>query len=183
MYFSQNLAPTILYHSIIPLIANTGPLIIDRVLRISAVDSPFLYGLAQLGLDTLELLITLPLETIRKRMQCQIRSRTPGKRFESVVPLRPVPYSGVGDAIYKIMKEEGGKPSFKKNRKNTKQYGGLGLRGLYHGFGMQCTTNIVFFVFHAINGIEGNNLMLLLKLHRVCFVNVFTLFLPNLCSR
>lgn len=115
-----------------------------------------MYGLAQLGLDTLELLITLPLQTIRKRMQCQIRSRTPGKRFESVIPLRPVPYSGVGDAIYKIMKEEGGKPTYGKKNKNVKGYNnGLGLRGLYHGFGMQCTTNIVFFVFHAINGIEG----------------------------
>jgi len=158
LYLSQNLLPTILYHSIIPLISNTGPLIIDRVFRISSVDSPFMYGLAQLGLDTLELLITLPLQTIRKRMQCQIRSRTPGKRFESVIPLRPVPYSGVGDAIYKIMKEEGGKPTYGKKNKNAKAYNnGLGLHGLYHGFGMQCTTNIVFFVFHAINGIEADD--------------------------
>ncbi|KAH8547744.1 mitochondrial carrier domain-containing protein [Umbelopsis sp. PMI_123] len=159
LYMSHNLVPTMLYHSLIPLISNTGPLIIDRVFRISAVDSPFLYGLAQLGLDTLELIITLPLETIRKRMQCQIRSRVPGKRFESVVPLRPVPYAGVSDAVYKIMKEEGGKPSTLKNRKTASKdvkYGGLGLRGLYQGFGMQCTTNIVFFAFHAINGIEGN---------------------------
>ncbi|KAI9282934.1 mitochondrial carrier domain-containing protein [Umbelopsis sp. AD052] len=160
LYMSHNLVPTMLYHSLIPLISNTGPLIIDRVFRVSAVDSPFLYGLAQLGLDTLELIITLPLETIRKRMQCQIRSRVPGKRFESVVPLRPVPYAGVGDAIYKIMKEEGGKPATRKNRKTSSrgiQYAGLGLRGLYQGFGMQCTTNIVFFVFHAINGIEADD--------------------------
>ncbi|KAI9026518.1 mitochondrial carrier domain-containing protein [Phycomyces nitens] len=158
LYLSHNLVPTLLYHSITPLLQNTIPLIIDRVLRISANDSPFLYGLAELGLNTLELIITLPLDTIRKRLQCQIRSRTPGnKRFESVVALRPVPYTGIMDAFYHIVKEEGGRREVAKGSKKTRQrrLSGWGLRGLYQGFSMQFTSDFVLFLLHAINGIEG----------------------------
>lgn len=160
LYFSHNLLPTILYHTITPLLQNTTPLIIDRVLRISANESPFMYSLAELGLNTLEVIITLPLDTIRKRLQCQIRTRTPGnKRFETVVATRPVPYTGIANAAYCIIKEEGGKPNRKKGKKAVPQKRGIltdwSLRGLYHGFNMQCTSNIVLFFLHAINGIEG----------------------------
>ncbi|KAG2223983.1 hypothetical protein INT45_013440 [Circinella minor] len=151
---SHHLIPTILYHTITPLLQNTTPLIIDRLFKISANDSPFLYSLAELGLNTLEVVITLPLDTIRKRMQCQIRSRVPGKkRFAPVVALRPVPYTGVMDACYRIVKEEGGR------RKKGKKRGlltGMGLRGLYQGFGMQCSSNVILFVLHAINGVEDD---------------------------
>lgn len=160
LYFSHNFLPTILYHTITPLLQNTTPLIIDRVLHISASESPFLYSLAELGLNTLEVLITLPLDTIRKRLQCQIRTRTPGnKRYETVVAMRPVPYTGIANAAYCIIKEEGGRS---KNRKRGaaklhKQniFTDWSLRGLYHGFNMQCTSNIVLFFLHTINGIEG----------------------------
>jgi fusion and transport protein UGO1 len=159
LYLSHNLLPTILYHTITPLLQNTTPLIIDRVLRISANESPFLYSFAELGLNTLEVIITLPLDTIRKRLQCQIRTRTPGnKRFETVVATRPVPYTGITNAAYCIIKEEGGSYK-KKGKKNVLQKKTIltdwSLRGLYHGFNMQCTSNVVLFFLHAINGIEG----------------------------
>lgn len=160
LYLNHNLVPTILYHTITPLLQNTIPLIIDRVFRISASESPFLYSLAELGLNTLDVLITLPLETIRKRLQCQIRTRTPGnKRFEPVVALRPVPYTGIMNAAYSIIKEEGGSSKDKKKldkKKGANHFTNWSLRGLYHGFNMQCTSNVVLFVLHAINGIEGN---------------------------
>jgi fusion and transport protein UGO1 len=159
LYLNHNLWPTVLYHTLTPLLQNTTPLIIDRVLRISANDSPFLYGLAELGLNTLELLIMLPLETIRKRLQCQIRTRTPKKRFETVVALRPVPYTGVIDAAYHIIKEEGGRRRRGTGKLSKSQprsiLTGWGWRGLYQGFSMQCTSNVILFVLHAVNGIEG----------------------------
>lgn len=158
LYFSHNLLPTLLFHTITPLLQNTTPLIIDRVLRISANESPFLYSFAELGLNTLEIIITLPLDTIRKRLQCQIRTRTPGnKRFETVVATRPVPYTGMVDAAVSIIKEEGGKPSDRKKlqKRRNSMFTDWSLRGLYHGFNMQCTSNIVLFFLHAINGIEG----------------------------
>lgn len=161
LYLNHNLLPSILYHTLTPLLQNTTPLIIDRVLRISASESPFLYGLAELTLNTIELLITLPLDTIRKRLQCQIKARMPKKPFETVVALRPVPYTGIADAAYHIVKEEGGRrPKIygKKNKQNKKpssRFNTWGLRGLYQGFSMQCTSNIILFVLHAVNGIEG----------------------------
>ncbi|KAI8071148.1 mitochondrial carrier domain-containing protein [Gilbertella persicaria] len=157
LYFSHNTLPTILFHTITPLLQNTTPLIIDRVLNISANESPFLYSLAELGLNTLEILITLPLDTIRKRLQCQIRTRTPGKkRFEPVVATRPVPYTGIANAAYCIIKEEGEKTKKKVSLQKKNILTDWSLRGLYHGFNMQCTSNIVLFFLHAINGIEDD---------------------------
>lgn len=157
LYLSHNLIPTVLFHTVVPLLQNTTPLIIDRVFHISANDSPFLYSLAELGLNTLEILITLPLDTIRKRMQCQIRTRTPGKkRFSPVVALRPVPYTGVADAFYRIVKEEGGR---RKRKHKRTMFTGWGLRGLYQGFSMQFSSNVMLFVMHAINGVDGKLLM------------------------
>ncbi|KAI9276081.1 mitochondrial carrier domain-containing protein [Sporodiniella umbellata] len=151
LYFSHHFMPTVLFHTITPLLQNVTPLIIDRVLCISANESPFLYSLAELGLNTLEVLITLPLDTIRKRMQCQIRSRTPGsKRFETVVSLRPMPYTSVMHAVYCITREEGSRPAKHKTRNQSR----WSLQGLYRGFTMECTSNIVLFFLHAINGIE-----------------------------
>ncbi|KAF9952827.1 hypothetical protein BGZ65_005036 [Modicella reniformis] len=56
-----NLFPTLVYHTLTPLLSNSIPLIIDRVFKLSAADSPVLYSLAELGLNTLELLIRLPI--------------------------------------------------------------------------------------------------------------------------
>lgn len=159
LYASHNHLPTILYHTIVPLFQNTIPLIIDRVFRVSVNDSPFVYHLAELGLNTLEILITIPLDTIRKRLQCQVSTSISGnKRYETVVALRPVPYTGMANAAYCIMKEEGSRS--KSNKKNDRLkrksiFNDWSLRGLYHGFNMQCTSNIALFFLHTINSIEG----------------------------
>ncbi|KAI8888391.1 mitochondrial carrier [Backusella circina FSU 941] len=185
VYLSKNLLPTLFYHTITPLLSCSTPLIINRVLGISAADSPILYGAAELALSTLGLIVTLPLETIRKRLHCQV----PGGNFKTAVAIRPVPYRGVLDALYKIMKEEG-----TKNKRNDKSKlkrkqrqnmfssdsesdhddlfparrqeekavtSAWGIRGLYRGFGMQLAANIMVFVFHTMNGIEDgfNNIM------------------------
>ncbi|CAG8475756.1 7005_t:CDS:2 [Funneliformis caledonium] len=161
LYWSHNLLPSIIYHTICPLLECTVPLIIDRVFHISPSDSPFLYGLAQLGLDTLQLLITLPLQTIRKRLQCQIRSRTPGKSFETIVQTRKAPYIGMLDAIYRIIIEEGVSQRYVPMRGSSQKRRGqrglldsYGIRGLYHGFYIHFTTNVTTFLFRAMNGVE-----------------------------
>ncbi|KAI7875727.1 mitochondrial carrier domain-containing protein [Mucor mucedo] len=178
IYFeSKNLFPTLLYHIITPLLSCSTPLIIARLLHISAADSPILYGAAELALSTLGLLVMLPIETIRKRLQTQVRGD-----FKATVALRPAPYRGFFDALYKIMKEEGtrnkrseSKPVvmdsdsesdddlFPVRRRQQQQKksatGGAtasawGIRGLYRGFTMQMMANVMVFVFHTMNGIE-----------------------------
>ncbi|KAI9280525.1 mitochondrial carrier domain-containing protein [Sporodiniella umbellata] len=180
VYLSKNLVPTLLYHGITPLLSCSSPLIIARILGISAVDSPVLYGAAEFALSTLGLLMMLPLETIRKRLQCQVPSRS--EPFKSTVALRPVAYRGVLDAVYKIMKEEGtrNKSSLSKKSKRDKARfsdsdasdtdeerlsrlkvksvtSAWGIHGLYRGFTMQLAANAMVFVFQAMNGLEGNS--------------------------
>lgn len=181
--YLTNLIPTILYHTVRPLLSSSVPVIIDRLLHISASDAPVLYGLAEMTINTLGLIVTLPLETIRKRLQCQINS-TSTARFDTAVAIRPVPYKGVLDALYKIMKEEGTKEKRVKQKTLTrvqrdagsstddddfferervvqekKVTSAWGIRGLYKGFGMQFAANAMMFLFHALNGIEDSALL------------------------
>lgn len=172
VYFeSKNLFPTLLYHIITPLLSCSTPLIIARLLHISAADSPILYGAAELALSTLGLLVMLPIETIRKRLQTQVRGD-----FKSTVALRPAPYRGFFDALYKIMKEEGTRNKrsatkkavvdsdsdsdddlfpVKQKKPAATSASAWGIRGLYRGFTMQMMANVMVFVFHTMNGIEG----------------------------
>ncbi|RCH78394.1 hypothetical protein CU098_002898, partial [Rhizopus stolonifer] len=171
IYLSKNLIPTIFYHTITPLLACSTPLLITRLLHITAADSPILYGAAELVLSTCGLLLMLPLETIRKRLHCQVQGE-----FKSTVALRPQPYRGVLDALYKIMKEEGTKEKKRETTKQTKKAwtssdedsdsdlfpahrkektsSAWGIRGLYRGFSMQLAAHVMGFVFHTVNGLE-----------------------------
>lgn len=160
IYLSPNLIPTILYHLITPLVSSTAPLVIDRLFHVTASDAPILYGLAELVLSTLEVLITLPIETIRKRIQCQVRFKD-GRVFNTCVATRPVKYTGLLDAMYKMMKEEGSSSTRRKQKRDedekeeTKKAGGWGIQGLYKGFGIQCASNVLSSLIHTLNGIEG----------------------------
>ncbi|KAG9303527.1 hypothetical protein G9A89_018423 [Geosiphon pyriformis] len=159
LYWSHNLLPSIVYHAVSPLLECVIPLIIDRVFHISPADSPILYGLARLGLHTLQLLITLPLETVRKRLQCQIRSRTPGKRFETIVQTRQAPYVGMIDCLYRIILEEGISQQYLPNQNRRRQrswFDNYGIGSLYGGFEMHFTSNLLMFFFTAINGVEDD---------------------------
>ena len=181
-FFSKNLFPTLLYHTITPLLSCSTPLIIARLLHISPADNPILYGAAEFALSTLGLLVMLPIETIRKRLHCQVHD------YKSAVALRPAPYRGFFDALYKIMKEEGTRnkrsthtktklqqrrssdsedsdddlfPSrtateAKSTVSHTAASSAWGIRGLYRGFSMQMMANVMIFVFHTMNGIDGD---------------------------
>lgn len=180
--YSKNLLPTLFYHTITPLLQCSTPLIIARLFHISAADNPILYGAAELALSTLGLLMMLPVETIRKRLHCQVNT---GEPFKSTVALRPAPYRGFFDAMYKIMKEEGTRnkrtitldkknknsgsssssgsdsdedlfPPPHKRKNNNSNASAWGIRGLYRGFTMQFMANMMMFVFHTMNGLEGN---------------------------
>ncbi|KAF9917879.1 hypothetical protein BX616_011018 [Lobosporangium transversale] len=165
-----NLLPTLLYHTINPLLTNCIPLVIDRVFKISAEDSPSLYSVAELGLEVLDLLIRSPLETVRRRLQIQIQAKIPGKRYETVVETRKRPYSGIKDCLYKIVQEEGGKP--RRRRRSRKQiedgdeadkpkipwYGVWRVRRLYTGLGMFLTGNLVMFAVSTTSNLNTESL-------------------------
>lgn len=174
VYLSKNLIPTLFYHTITPLISCSTPLVIARLLRISAADSPILYGVAELTLSTIGLLILLPIETIRKRLHCQVPD------FKTAVATRPQPYRGFLDALYRILKEEGTRhkrSNAKKQRKQQQHWddtsdsdadlfpvvkkttppvtSAWGIRGLYRGLSTQFAANVMLFIFQTMNGLEG----------------------------
>ncbi|KAJ1926957.1 hypothetical protein IWQ60_003357 [Tieghemiomyces parasiticus] len=68
-----HLIPTVIFHTMRPLFEHTTALVITRALGVSAEDAPFTYVLAELAFRTLELVVMLPIDTIRKRLQAQPR--------------------------------------------------------------------------------------------------------------
>ncbi|KAK9723055.1 hypothetical protein K7432_002164 [Basidiobolus ranarum] len=178
-YWSYNLFPTILYHTLTPLIGNTIPLVIDRFFNLSPADSPILYSFAELGLRTLQLIVTMPVDTIRKRLQCQIQ-RHPTKRLETIVDTRAKPYYGFVDCAYRIISEEGGsqnrrsrKAKMERSQKlrnspdhienihskaiNKTWWQRWGVRGLYRGCSMRFTGYLVVFASNIIGGTKDED--------------------------
>jgi fusion and transport protein UGO1 len=181
VYFGYNLVPTLLYHSIIPLLKNSNRLIIERFFKISASKHPGKYALCELGLSSLELLISFPLETVRRRLQCQINPKimNHSTNYSTKVAIRGTNYNGMMDCIKSIIKEEGGDPaeenkmnenetdSFKEETKKqeskkkviNKYYKKVNknlkkVKGLYRGMDLMFWTNIVILGFNILNGIE-----------------------------
>lgn len=111
---SRFLIPTLLDHSIRPLITLALPGLIHRQLGLRDSMNPLTYPLAEFLGACGGLLITLPIETIRRRLQVQSRS---GHSSKSCVQLRPKPYIGVLDTLWRVLSEERSAPR-KRRRRN-----------------------------------------------------------------
>lgn len=90
------------------------PLFIERRLKLTPDTNTIIYGLAEFTLSTCSLIFTLPIETVRRRLQVQSRSQVTGhvagkKTYKTCVETRPTPYYGVVEATYRILTEETGK--------------------------------------------------------------------------
>lgn len=130
--------PALLDLTIRPLLSLSSPLLIERWLHLEPNSSPVSYALAELLVTTSGLLVSLPIETVRRRLQVQRRpasssrvkasltsskpssgasagdaptSRPSGntgtmRGLRTCVETRPKPYTGVVEAIYRIVTEE-----------------------------------------------------------------------------
>ena len=109
---SHLIVPAILEHTLRPLLTLSIPLFIERQLNITPDVSPVTYSMLDLSLGLASLLVILPIETVRKRLQLQDRAfldaEDEGKPRErkSIVRLRQRPYHGVVEAIWRIITEE-----------------------------------------------------------------------------
>jgi fusion and transport protein UGO1 len=144
-YFHPTLlVPALLDSTIRPLLHIATPLVIERSLGISRADAPLAYGLAELGLGVASLMITLPIETVRRRLQVQSRqtivrnassssgASSRGRRYRACVESRPAPYLGVVHTVYCILTEETGRVPMKGKTVAS----GSGIRQLYKGLSM-----------------------------------------------
>lgn len=89
------------------------PLFLERKMRITLDGNPIIFGLAEFALSTASLLVILPIETVRRRLQIQSRAAVVGvkgrKSFKTCVETRPTPYAGIVETVYRILTEETGR--------------------------------------------------------------------------
>ncbi|KAI8905748.1 mitochondrial carrier domain-containing protein [Powellomyces hirtus] len=109
LYMGRHLIPTVLRHTLAPVFHLCGEWIVSSVREMDTY-SGLTLGILQLGLKVLELGVIMPLETVQRRLMCQIiTTRVPEDRpFESAVERNPIPYTGMLDCLGRIVIEEGG---------------------------------------------------------------------------
>lgn len=168
----QLLYPTILDYTIRPLAELTFPGLIARSLgaHVNEHTHPFVWNLTQFVGCSSALLVTLPIETVRRRLQVQTRgSAAP---LKACVELRRLPYHGVVAAAYNILKEERSDlPARTLKRKgcagaarketgelqlDVEETGGwmsqTGLGQLYRGIGMRLSASAIVFLLQIFMG-------------------------------
>lgn len=73
-YLHPNLLiPTILDFTLRPLLSLAAPLLIEHTFRLEPNTHPISYAIVELAISTASLCITLPIETVRRRLQLQVR--------------------------------------------------------------------------------------------------------------
>ncbi|KAG5648237.1 hypothetical protein DXG03_006195 [Asterophora parasitica] len=168
IYFHPHLfLPTIIDNALRPIVSLAFPSMLAAYIgvQISEESNPWAWGFVELGGSCLGLLVTLPFETIRRRLQVQVRGTA--KPLTGCVELRPAPYNGVVDAFWHILTEERSDLPIKKTRKrrgsisNAKgkeradlpgahiEQGGwlrnTGIGQLYRGLGMRLGASAIVF--------------------------------------
>ena len=149
-YLHPNLfIPTLLDYSFRPLLTLSAPLLIEHNLKLDPITNPVSYSLAEFCISSASLLLTLPIETVRRRLQLQSRGgysqskiksqkaagsirAEPSSAFGGTVsapllsrPLRtcvetrPRPYVGVVEAIWRIVTEESSTSPVVKKKSTT----------------------------------------------------------------
>ncbi|KAI0052904.1 mitochondrial carrier [Auriscalpium vulgare] len=171
------LIPTLLDNSLRPLISlGLPPLLAARMYSnapISADTHPVAWGVVELASSCVGLLATLPFETVRRRLQTQVRgSAAP---LKTCVETRPAPYNGVVDALWHILTEErsdlpiqprrrrrgeekgkgkgtDGKESVEEEDGPVSWWRSTGLGQLYRGLGMRLGASAIVFLLGMVSG-------------------------------
>lgn len=123
-FHPQLLLPAVLEHTLRPLFTLSIPLFIERQLHVTPDSSPIAYSVLDLGLGLASLLVILPIETVRKRLQLQERRPTAtlaDSARPSIVRLREQPYVGIVEAIYRIITEETGARKRRRRRSSNRR--------------------------------------------------------------
>ncbi|KAH9487066.1 Mitochondrial fusion and transport protein ugo1 [Psilocybe cubensis] len=176
MYFHPHLLiPTLIDNALRPMVSVALPGMLLSYFgwgHITEDTHPIGWGMAELGGSCVGLLATLPVETIRRRLQVQVRGSA--EAVKGCVELRPAAYNGVVDAFWHILTEERSdlpirqnvrrrRPSVKgKEREEAEEreaadeyeswFRNTGLGQLYRGLGMRLSASAVVFVLALVGG-------------------------------
>ncbi|KAF8845384.1 mitochondrial carrier [Paxillus ammoniavirescens] len=174
------LIPTVLETGLRSLVHVTLPAVIAPRLglgpHVAADTHPVAWAFAEVLAGCAGLLVTLPIETVRRRLQVQTRGTA--KPLRTCVETRPVPYNGVVDALWHILTEERSDLPIRRPRRKKvvekerrdgdqdaevsegKEEGGkswlrhTGIGQLYRGLGMRLAASIVVFLLATVGGGE-----------------------------
>jgi mitochondrial fusion and transport protein UGO1 len=164
------LIPAIIDNTLRPLVSLALPGIIASYIgsHITEESNPIAWGIAELAGSCLSLLVTLPFETIRRRLQVQTRGSA--RPIAGCVQLRPAPYNGVVDTFWHIITEERSdlphrprrmsKSGRKEETEKVEDEGWLrhtGIGQLYRGLGMRLGASIIVFVLASISGEDADS--------------------------
>ncbi|THH08841.1 hypothetical protein EW146_g8861 [Bondarzewia mesenterica] len=177
MYLHPHLLiPTILDSALRPIISIALPPILAAHLfsaPISPDTHPLAWAVVELASSCIGLLATLPFETVRRRLQAQVRGRAP--RLRACVEMRPAPYNGVVDALWHILTEERSDLPIQRRRSKKQEKGkgkgteeedeaseeegdswwrNTGLGQLYRGLGMRLSAGVIMAVLTVLSGGE-----------------------------
>ncbi|KAJ7356974.1 mitochondrial carrier domain-containing protein [Mycena albidolilacea] len=170
------LIPTIIDNILPPFVSFVLPGLLASYVgaQISVDSHPIAWGFAELAGSCLGLLITLPFETVRRRLQLQVRGTA--SPIKGCVELRPAPYNGVVDAFWHILTEERSdlpitaeKEKRKRRLSKGKERAGseeapapdgeeqswmrsTGIGQLYRGFGMRLGASVIVFALALFSG-------------------------------
>jgi fusion and transport protein UGO1 len=174
MYLHPHLLiPTILDNALRPIVALALPGMLTSYFgwgHITEDTHPIGWGVAELAGSCLGLLVTLPIETIRRRLQAQVRGNA--MPLKTCVEMRPKPYNGIVDAFWHILTEERSDLPIVRRRKRRNNGKGkekegasdeeeeeyeswwkhTGLGQLYRGLGMRLGASAVVFVLALFGG-------------------------------
>ncbi|KAI9341368.1 mitochondrial carrier domain-containing protein [Obelidium mucronatum] len=127
-YMSRRFFPTILLKTLQPIFKYGTAFFVQRVLDLDPESMPLTYQLAELGCQFVELIVLLPLETVVRRLECQVVGRfvssSPGQSggdngeesgesgdksgpFEGMVRCNAIPYTDMFNCASRIILEEG----------------------------------------------------------------------------
>lgn len=173
----QLLIPTLIDQTLRPLVSLALPSIFAAYLgtQVSPMSHPIAWGLAELAGNCAGLLITLPFETARRRLQAQVRGTA--KPVKACVELRPTPYVGVVDVLWRILTEERSDLPLKQRRTRAggKKFkvqdpvlAGIpeekdswmrntGVGQLYRGLGMRLGASMIVFILSTMSGREEDS--------------------------
>lgn len=170
MYFHPQLFfTTLLNCTFAPLVDAIAPRLTARVLarilgfRIAEDTHPFLWAVAQLAGSCAGLVVTVPFETVRRRLQAQVRGNA--VPFATCVEVRRRPYVGIVDCMYSIIVEERSdfplRPRKRRDRRREQPLGARkedeeendggwmrnsGVGQLYRGLGMRAGASVIIFL-------------------------------------
>jgi len=140
---------------------------------ISLETNPLAWGVVEFASSCIGLLASLPFETVRHRLQVQVRGRATPLR--ACVELRPAPYNGIVDALWHILTEERSDLPIRHRRRQAKGkvesakegndeeheddgrrswWRHTGLGQLYRGLGARVGAGVIVFVLGMVSSVS-----------------------------